>query len=177
MCLLHQGQHTLGWLLPQPLDSIMPLRNLRYAGCQRSTPYYLERHTPAEALPGRKQCLHSLFRRQAPHKESISTASLPSPRIRVDEVRLHDDLLRRQAAPDKLLAGELSECGVDIHEIRPGAANTVGDKERCDYRARCAIRLIAGMYDSRPGHEAPQAIFAHPFVPIEVSIEIGRAHV
>lgn len=82
-------------------------------------------HVP-DLCPCIEENVDPFFRAQSSNKERVSPAALADSGVWMNEVRLHDNLLLRQAPLDELRPPELGERDKNVHYVVPCPRERVG---------------------------------------------------
>ncbi len=143
---------------------------------QRAIAADLERHV-AQLVPGLKQQIGALLRREPPDKECVAAVGRAHPGIVRNEVRLHVQPLRRKFRLQKQCAIKLTRQNVAIHLPMKRAPVIVYAKHRRHHRALRTRAAIAAVQRARPWDCLPKTILADAAVAIVIRLRTEQARV
>src|SRR3972149_676537 len=119
-----------------------------------------------QGLPRPKKRPQALLWREPSNKKCVESFPITYAGVGMDEVRLHNDLLRRKPAFDQLFSGKLSQGNVNIHLLLPGSKPAVDSKHSSNDTGFSTAFTITGMYNAWP-RRLTQAIFADMSIAVE----------
>src|SRR6266404_549742 len=149
---------------------IVQLRRLCCEGfAQWAIPNNHQRDRSVYPLPSIKEGWKPLFRRETPDEYSVISGAGPGTGIGIHEMRLDDQLFRRQAGVFKLSARELRNGNVAINLVSPSTCPTVSSQHQC-----CRSSGDSGTVVAAIGHAAQQTVLDAFLANLAVAQEVAR---